>query len=391
VVTRDAPIFQRPASGISNLNSTIGTWASQNDPLNLSAQAQQRAADPLGAAVHDATNAAFPAAPAGAFAYDTAKSTVESAVTIGQHPQTADDELQLATNPVALGGAATVAAASALDPQISRSLSNAIEHPDTASSSALSAMPGAREENELAKDPETSKDVAGALGNLGSTVGGDGIAKVGFEVAKVGAPIVASAAAHAAGPEVTAAFNAAKSAAVDAFHAHVAPHLDRLMGNAQPHATVGMDGAHTDIDTNSHDVNVAQTPVVAARGERPHEITDGAQKRIDRLNTLFEKHPEFKAKLDTANLPTSGEVPFLPPKSWKGSTAELEVRLPGGKKGYRDRDGMVWTQGDSRTFGQENEWDIQKPQNGTWPKWVTDAGYVKRNHINVSLDGKVTH
>lgn len=60
----------------------------------------------------------------------------------------------------------------------------------------------------------------------------------------------------------------------------------------------------------------------------------------------------------------------------------------GPNKGYIDKFGNEWTKGPSRTKGQEFEWDVQLSPTGK-----AQLGWASRDgkHLNVSLDGKITH
>ena len=63
--------------------------------------------------------------------------------------------------------------------------------------------------------------------------------------------------------------------------------------------------------------------------------------------------------------------------------------LPKGpNKGYIERFGNEWTKGPSRTPGQPFEWDVPLS-----PLGQKQLGWASRDgiHLNVSLDGKITH
>ena len=53
-----------------------------------------------------------------------------------------------------------------------------------------------------------------------------------------------------------------------------------------------------------------------------------------------------------------------------------------------DRFGNVWLRGESRTKGQDFEWAVQLSKQG-----IQQVGWMTRDnsHLNVSLDGRVTH
>ncbi len=92
----------------------------------------------------------------------------------------------------------------------------------------------------------------------------------------------------------------------------------------------------------------------------------------------------MKGRLKAADLPTTGKIRYIPPEGHPPSQP-----LPRGPNGgYRDRFGNEWLKGPSRTPGQPFEWDVQIGRNAT-------PGFraLSRDgrHVNVSLDGEVTH
>lgn len=91
-----------------------------------------------------------------------------------------------------------------------------------------------------------------------------------------------------------------------------------------------------------------------------------------------------KARIRYVELPTSGKIRYIPPENYNPSGP-----LPRGpNKGYVDKFGNEWTKGPSRTAGQAFEWDVQLSRLGkSQLGWATRDG----SHINVSLDGKITH
>lgn len=53
-----------------------------------------------------------------------------------------------------------------------------------------------------------------------------------------------------------------------------------------------------------------------------------------------------------------------------------------------DRFGNIWTKGDSRTAGEHMEWDVQLSNKGHKQfSWICG----EKNHLNVSLKGRITH
>jgi filamentous hemagglutinin len=88
-----------------------------------------------------------------------------------------------------------------------------------------------------------------------------------------------------------------------------------------------------------------------------------------------------KARLKTAKLPIEGKIRYVPPKGYNASES-----LPRGpNNGYLDRFKNEWAKG---PFDQPFEWDIQLSNLGK-----KQLGWASRDgtHINVSLDGKITH
>jgi RHS repeat-associated protein len=85
-----------------------------------------------------------------------------------------------------------------------------------------------------------------------------------------------------------------------------------------------------------------------------------------------------------ARLPQTGKIRFVPLKGWNPKQP-----LPRGPQdGYLDRFGNEWVKGGSRTPGQPHEWDVQLGGNATpGMRQLSSDG----SHVNVSLDGKVTH
>jgi hypothetical protein len=92
----------------------------------------------------------------------------------------------------------------------------------------------------------------------------------------------------------------------------------------------------------------------------------------------------IKGRLKAAHLPTTGKIRYVPPKNY--SPGQPLPRGPNG--GYIDRFGNEWLKGPSRTAGQQFEWDVQLGRNATpGMRALSRDG----KHVNVSLDGEVTH
>lgn len=91
-----------------------------------------------------------------------------------------------------------------------------------------------------------------------------------------------------------------------------------------------------------------------------------------------------RARIKHARLPSSGKIRYIPPRNYHPGQP-----LPRGPQGgYMDRYGNEWVRGPSRTPGQAFEWDVQLGQHATpgMKKFSPDG-----RHVNVSLDGEVTH
>ena len=90
-----------------------------------------------------------------------------------------------------------------------------------------------------------------------------------------------------------------------------------------------------------------------------------------------------KSVLKDAQLPTKGKIRYVPPEKWTPSQP-----LPKIDGGYIDKFDNIWTKGPSRTEGEPFEWDIQLSKAGK-----NQLGWASRDgsHLNVSLDGEITH
>ncbi|MBP2851614.1 polymorphic toxin type 17 domain-containing protein, partial [Dickeya oryzae] len=91
-----------------------------------------------------------------------------------------------------------------------------------------------------------------------------------------------------------------------------------------------------------------------------------------------------KGRIKYVELPTQGKIRFVPDSNYSPSNP-----LPRGpNNGYLDKFGNEWVKGPSRTAGQAFEWDVQlSPKGKAQLGWATRDG----SHLNVSLDGKITH
>ncbi|MEM9774810.1 MAG: polymorphic toxin type 17 domain-containing protein [Chloroflexota bacterium] len=90
-----------------------------------------------------------------------------------------------------------------------------------------------------------------------------------------------------------------------------------------------------------------------------------------------------KSLIKGAQLPNTGKIRFVP------RAADVKNgKLLKQNGGYVDKFGNVWKKGPSRTEGQAFEWDVQLSKTGK-----NQLGHLSPDgkHLNISLDGKVTH
>ncbi len=126
-------------------------------------------------------------------------------------------------------------------------------------------------------------------------------------------------------------------------------------------------------------VNIADDVADAAKGAKKVESAG------DVVKAAAKKSPKLSKKycIKKAKLPTEGKVRFIPPKDW---TPSQPLKKKNG--GYLDKFGNVWVEGNSRTAGEFKEWDVQLSAKGRKQYgWICE----EKNHLNVSLKGRVTH
>ncbi|MBQ4523077.1 MAG: hypothetical protein IJA10_09030, partial [Lachnospiraceae bacterium] len=104
-----------------------------------------------------------------------------------------------------------------------------------------------------------------------------------------------------------------------------------------------------------------------------------SKNNLEKTNGSLSKKSILKKNL----LPTTGKIRFVPPKDW---TASQPLKKMNG--GFIDKFGNIWTKGPSRTIGEAFEWDVQLSKKGK-----ELLGWLSRDnsHLNVSLEGKITH
>lgn len=100
------------------------------------------------------------------------------------------------------------------------------------------------------------------------------------------------------------------------------------------------------------------------------------------------KRKSIKHLIKQEGLPCRGKLRYVPPKKLHSFDRRPHEKLANGDIGFIDRFGNVWTKGRSITRGQPHEWDVQLSKQG-----ISQVGWMTRDnsHLNVSLDGKVTH
>lgn len=118
-------------------------------------------------------------------------------------------------------------------------------------------------------------------------------------------------------------------------------------------------------------------------GRVTSQLADGPQVWFSSGSGGTSKVVSKKSVLKETKLPTRGKIRFVPSDNWTPSQP-----LPKKNGGYIDKFGNVWTKGPSRTKGQDFEWDVQLSRQGK-----NQLGHFSRDgsHLNVSLDGKITH
>jgi len=106
------------------------------------------------------------------------------------------------------------------------------------------------------------------------------------------------------------------------------------------------------------------------------------------IDGKIHKRKSIKRLIKQEGLPTRGKLRYVPPKKLHSYDRLPFARLSNGKTGFLDRFGNIWAQGDSRTQGEKFEWDVQLSRQG-----IQQVGWMTKNntHLNVSLNGRVTH
>ena len=134
----------------------------------------------------------------------------------------------------------------------------------------------------------------------------------------------------------------------------------------------------------SEDKGFSQLPEELLNGPKEgYKAYEGPNANVLEQKSLGNES-SIKGNLKAVELPTKGKIRFIPDKSYNPSRP-LER---GDQKGYLDKFGNEWVKGPSRTQGQTFEWDVQLSRKGKSNlDWLSRDG----EHINVSLDGKITH
>ncbi|MGH2721390.1 MAG: polymorphic toxin type 17 domain-containing protein [Actinomycetota bacterium] len=106
-----------------------------------------------------------------------------------------------------------------------------------------------------------------------------------------------------------------------------------------------------------------------------------------RAERLFERHPQWMAKVKDLTLPTDGPIVFVPGRNWNLHRAQ--VATLNGKAGWVDAYGNVWHLGSGKA-ADAREWDVQVRNGRDGLGILTDDG----KHLNVSREvprGRITH
>ena len=116
--------------------------------------------------------------------------------------------------------------------------------------------------------------------------------------------------------------------------------------------------------------------------DKADDVSD-AGKALKKAGNVVEVGKTAKGVIKNNQLPIKGKIRYVPPKNWTASQP-----LPKKDGQIVDKFGNKWIEGSSRTKGQSFEWDVQLSKKGK-----SQLGWASRDgsHVNVSLDGKITH
>ena len=160
-------------------------------------------------------------------------------------------------------------------------------------------------------------------------------------------------------------------------------------GFSIPLEAIGAAEAGIETGQNLSDIKLAKAET---------KLKNGSSRNFTEIDAKYSLPKRILAQIDSIrglikreNLPTTGEVRYLPPKNFRigdGLPYEM-VPAPGGvAKAFKDRFGNKWVRGSTRTPGQPREWDVQLSEAG---KRAYGNRTRDNTHLNVSYDGKVTH
>jgi filamentous hemagglutinin len=92
----------------------------------------------------------------------------------------------------------------------------------------------------------------------------------------------------------------------------------------------------------------------------------------------------ISGRISQAGLPGTGKIRYVPPTNYRPGTPLSR----GGSHGDIDSFGNEWVKGPSRTADEAFEWDVQLSDRGR-----ASIGWLSRegDHVNLSLNGRVTH
>jgi RHS repeat-associated protein len=135
-----------------------------------------------------------------------------------------------------------------------------------------------------------------------------------------------------------------------------------------------------DIFNNDDNRNSSFPPHI---GNNSQADTQGTPPGGPNLDPDDREKPGSKRLVKDAQLPTRGKIRFVP------RAADVKNgRITRMDRGYVDKYGNIWKRGPSRTRGQPFEWDVTLSNRGK-----SQLGHLSRDgkHLNVSLDGRITH
>ncbi|MFC3198168.1 polymorphic toxin type 17 domain-containing protein [Parapedobacter deserti] len=142
-----------------------------------------------------------------------------------------------------------------------------------------------------------------------------------------------------------------------------------------------LNGGHED-DGYQYDINGRNLGPSPIMGNAP-DVGRPVGLNAIKLTRIARRAVSSRSLLRNARLPSRGKIRFVL-RSSDAQAGKLLVK----EGGYVDKFGNIWKKGPSRTAGQAFEWDVQLSKTGK-----SQLGHLSRDgkHLNVSLDGRITH